>query len=75
MSYKGVAFTAAAAGLMASAAYYYSPKPEQPFIGSPEVMKLVFGENSHTEVLKELNDKENPHAVKLSMFLEWTAKY
>jgi len=59
MNYKGAAFTAAAAGLMATAAYYYSPKPEVSTIGSPEVMKLVFGENPDAAVLEALSDKEN----------------
>ena len=75
MNYKGAAITAAAAGLMASAAYFYSPKPELPTFGSPEVMKLVFGENPDAAVLEALEDDENKTAVLLKMFLEWTAKY
>jgi len=75
MNYKGAAITAAAAGLMASAAYFYSPKPELPAIGSPEVMKLVFGENPDAAVFEALADTENQAAVLLTMFLEWTAKY
>jgi hypothetical protein len=59
MNYKGAAFTAAAAGLMATAAYYYSPKPELPAIGSPEVMKLIFGEHPDAAVLEALSNTEN----------------
>jgi hypothetical protein len=59
MNYKGAAITAATAGLMATAAYYYSPKTELPAIGSPEMMRLVFGENPEAAVLEALADKEN----------------
>ena len=61
MNYKGAAITAAAAGLMATAAYYYSPKTDlfADSVGSPEMMRLVFGENPEVAVLEALADQEN----------------